>query len=410
MDKSLVSLYIREMGSTKFKIAYFHQDGLITGSAISLRHFLSAIDRTQFEPVVIMAKEGPARDLYEALNIKVEVFDFDTFWTFPGPKCISRGMFKQLNALRPNKKLRSYILNTIKPDLIHINDKASMNIGLSLKGTSIPIVQHSRSSYYITTCYLAKFISKKLINNYANHIICISEDEEDGFENNINKSIIYNTVDFVLAENAIAKRSGIRNQLNVKKEEFLIGFAANVTEKKGAWDFLELCKNLKNIENTKFILVGKIEDQGQTNLGNGQIINLSAKEFISLFIKENNLEDKLIVTGFREDNLALIAAMDLLIVPNKNGVMGRQPIEAQTLGTPVIAQVGHSLKSKIVLNGITGYLVNNIDQAITLTKELVLKKVGNEMASNAKIYAEQHFSPKQNMQKIERIYTNLLNN
>jgi glycosyltransferase involved in cell wall biosynthesis len=398
------------MGSTKFKIAYFQQDGLITGSAISLRHFLSAIDRTQFEPVVIMAKEGPARNLYEALNIKVEVFYFDTFWTFPGPNCISRGMFEQIKAIRPNKKLRSYILNTIKPDLIHINDKASINIGVSLQGTSIPIVQHSRSSYYITTCNFAKFISKKLINKYANHIICISEDEEDGFENNINKSIIYNTVDFELAENAIAKRSEIRKQLDVKSEEFLIGFAANVTEKKGAWDFLELCKTLKNIENTKFILVGKIEDQGETNLGNGQIINLSPKEFISLFIKENNLEEKLIVTGFREDNLALIASMDLLIVPNKNGVMGRQPIEAQTLGTPVIAQVGHSLKSKIVLNGITGYLVNNINQAITLTKELVLKKTGNDMASNAKKYAEQHFSPKQNMQKIERIYTNLLKN
>ncbi len=404
------SLYIREMGSTKFKIAYFHQDGLITGSAISLRHFLSAIDRTQFEPVVIMAKEGPARNLYEALNIKVEVFYFDTFWTFPGPKCISRGMFEQLKALRPNKKLRSYILNTIKPDLIHINDKASINIGVSLLGTSIPIVQHSRSSYYITTCNFAKFFSKKIINKYANHIISISEDEEDGFEKNINKSIIYNTVDFELAENAITKRSEIRFQLKIKSEEFLIGFAANVTDKKGAWDFLELCKNLKNIENTKFILVGKIEDQGQTNLGNGKIINLSAREFISLFIKENKLEEKLIVTGFREDNLALIAAMDLLIVPNKNGVMGRQPIEAQTLGTPVIAQVGHSLRSKIVLNGITGYLVNNINQAITLTKELVLKKTGNEMASNAKKYAEQHFSPKQNMQKIERIYTNLLNN
>ena len=410
MDKSLGSIHSREMGSTKFKIAYFHQDGLITGSAISLRHFLSAIDRTQFEPIVIMAKEGPARNLYEALNIKVEVFFFDTFWTFPGPKCLSRGMLKQLKAIRSNKKLRAYILNTIKPDLVHINDKASINIGVSLQNTGIPIVQHSRSSYYITTCSFAKYISKTLINKYANHIICISEDEEDGFENNANRTIIYNTVDFDLAENAIAKRVEIREQLDIKPTEYLIGFAANVTEKKGAWDFLELCKNLRTLENTKFILVGKIDNQGQTNLGNGKIINQSAKDYITSFIEEHNLEQKLIVTGFREDNLALIAAMDLLIVPNKNGVMGRQPIEAQTLGTPVIAQVGHSLKSKIVLNGETGYLVNNINEAIKLTKELVLQKFGKEMASNAKKYAHQHFSPKQNMQKIERIYTNLINN
>ena len=77
----MVTLHNRKMGKTKYKIAYFQQDGLITGSAISLRHFLGAMNRELFDPIVILAKEGPARGLFEALNIRVEVFFFETFWT-----------------------------------------------------------------------------------------------------------------------------------------------------------------------------------------------------------------------------------------------------------------------------------------------------------------------------------------
>ena len=183
------------MDSAKYKIAYFHQDGLITGSALSLRHFLSAMNRDIFEPVVILAKEGPAINLYESLNIKVFVHNYPTFWTFPGPRCMSRGIFHQLNALLPNPKLRAFVLNEIKPDLIHINDKAALNVGISLKNLDIPIVQHSRSSYFITACKLGKYLSAKAIKRFANHIICISEDEEDGFDTFHSKSTIYNTVD-----------------------------------------------------------------------------------------------------------------------------------------------------------------------------------------------------------------------
>lgn len=220
------------MGATKYRIAYFQQDGLVTGSAISLRHFLSAINRDVFEPIVILAKEGPARKLYESLNIQVLVHNYPTFWTFPGPRCFSRGMLSQLRALFSNVKLRKFVLEEIKPNIIHINDKAALNVGISLKGFGIPIVQHSRSSYFITACKWGKYISAKKIKRFANHIICISEDEEDGFEGFSNKSTIYNTVDFNLIEKAKEKRNETRQTLGVIEQEVLIGFAANINEKR----------------------------------------------------------------------------------------------------------------------------------------------------------------------------------
>ena len=396
------------MGDLKFKIVYFQQDGELTGSAISLRHFLSGINRNLFEPVVILANDGPARFLYESLEIEVKVFHFRTFWTFPGPNCLSREMINQLRALLPNKNLERFVTEQIKPDIIHINDKAALNVGISLKNSGIPIIQHSRSSYHVTRCSIGKLLSKNNIRDFADHIICISEDEEDGFEHIKNKSIIYNTVDFDLINKAKKSRLEIRGSFNIKPEEFLVGFAANVTEKKGAWDFLELCKNLKDLRGVKFILVGLISETGKTNLGNGVFLNMTPKEYVESFIRNHKLEGQFIITGFRNDSLELMAAMDLLIVPNKNGVLGRQPIEAQAIGTPIIAVNGHSGRSKIILNNETGYLVRDINEAILLTEKFVMNKANMKMSNAAKEYALKNFSPDKNMRIIEAIYLNLI--
>jgi glycosyltransferase involved in cell wall biosynthesis len=296
----------------------------------------------------------------------------------------------------------------IKPDIIHINDKAALNVGVSLKGCGIPIVQHSRSSYFITACKLGKYLSAKTIKSFANHIICISEDEEDGFENFTNKSTIYNTVDFNLIQKAKEKRKQTRLELGINENEILIGFAAHVSEKKGAWDFLELCKQLKQNSKLKFLLAGKIDEQGSTYLADGNILPISPKEYVASYIEENKLEKQLIVTGFREDILALIAAMDVLVVPNKNGVLGRQPIEAQALGVTVIAQTGHSKKSKIVEHGVTGYLVKSIEEAIEQINQLVQHNEANKLEQSAQNHAHENFSPIMNMRKIEHIYLNLL--
>ncbi len=397
------------MGATKYKIAYFQQDGLVTGSAISLRHFLSAMNRDLFEPIVILAKEGPARNLYESLNIQVLVHNYPTFWTFPGPSCFSRSMIKQLSALAPDYKLRKFIVEEVKPDIIHINDKASLNVGVSTKNSGIPIVLHSRSSYFITACNIVKYLSAKTIKSFANHIICISEDEEDGFEHFSNKSTIYNTVDFKLIDSAKEKRNQTRQELGINQEDVLIGFAAHVSEKKGAWDFLEMCKRLKQNTNFKFLLAGQLDEQGSTYLGKGEVLPMSPRAYLESFIEENKLENQLIITGFRKDILELMAAMDILVVPNKNGVLGRQPIEAQALGVTVIAQTGHSKKSKVVKHGVTGYLIENIEQSIEQLKQWVQNKEAGKMAQSAQTYAIQNFSPVTNMKKIETIYLNLIN-
>ena len=390
------------------RIVYFQQDGLVTGSAISLRNFLGVLDKERFEAIVILCEDGPVRLLYEELGIKVIVFYYVTFWTFPGPRCLSRENFWQYRSLLPSTRLKSFI-ESLRPDIIHINDKASINVGISLLKLDIPIVQHLRSSYFITKCKLNTVLHAHLIKKYAAHLIAISEDELDGFERCNNVSIIYNTVEQSNATSSIQRIQSTRNRLNIKDEQVLIGYAAAVIERKGCWDFLELCLRYSESENVKFIMVGAIPNSEKTNLGNNLIINQKPSSYIEDFIKRNSLEEKLIVTGFRKDNLDLIAAMDVLIVPNKNGVLGRQPLEAQALGVPVIAYQGHSQKSSVIIHGKTGFLETSLEDVIERIN-YILRNPGvmKKMSVNAIKYAEEHFSPMRNMKAIEGLYSKLI--
>ena len=357
------------MGNTKYKIAYFHQDGLITGSAISLRNLIQALDKELFEPIVVLAKEGSARKIFEECNVPVIVFEYITFWTSPGPKCFGFENLFQYRALIASTRLKSFILN-LAPDLIHINDKASIQVGITMKGCQIPIIQHTRSAFHNTRCKLNKFLSSYIIKLYANHIIAISEDEIQGFENFKALTIMYNTVNLLDSDRAIHQKRQLRDKLGIEENELVIGMAENMSIQKGLLDIISIIEfiRLTNCKNIKFLIVGKLSDDDiLTSIG----IEKSSLAYFKDFLEERKLNQNVILTGFQTEALNYIAIMDIIIVSKSHGVLGRQPIEAQSVGTTVLAINGHSQKSKIVEHGKGGFLVKNLNEL----KDTLLKLI-----------------------------------
>ena len=392
----------------QLKILYIHHDALLTGSLVSLNNMLSALDKNLFQPIVVLPTDGPAKDFLITAGYTVHVRSFFPFFTTPGPRCLSRDNAKQLTALIPNFRLRAFI-KKINPDIIHLNDKATLSAGISCIGLKIPIVQHSRSAFHITACTFNKWICQTLIKLYAKHIICISEDEQQGFESINNKSIIFNTVNKALSKEAIKKRISTRESFSIKADDFVIGIAENLGVYKGLFEVINLAGEIlsKNYPiKVKFMLVGKIaENDNLSRYG----FNLSSKAYVDDFIKKNNYEDRIIVTGYRKDALDLIAAMDTIVIAKAHGVLGRQPIEAQSVGVPVVAINGHSKKSTVVKHEITGYLVNDYSGLSLAIEKLIDNKTNKQLMSEAGIkYADEQFNPITNTSKIQHIYHQLL--
>ncbi|MFM9951268.1 MAG: glycosyltransferase family 4 protein [Saprospiraceae bacterium] len=397
------------------KIIFIHQDGLLTGSAFSMLNLIKGF-KGKVEIHVVLADDGPYRKLLNDEGIESSICSFSRFWTFPGPKWYQRRAFFQLNALFINPQIKKHILN-LQPDIIHLNDKACLQAGLSLKDSHIPIIQHLRSSYYPTNSWILKNLSNRSIKAYASALIAISEDEADGFDGDRRLSVIFNTVSMQHAEEAIRLRVMKRTELGIGSGELVIGYAANLTKIKGAWDFLQmaiaLCQRCPD-NKFRFVMVGNLP---KTPKNPGRLVRWGIRKAedpcitLERYQAEPLLQGKLEILGFRNDILPLIAAMDILVVCTRLGVLGRQPFEAMAVKTPVVVASGHTRKSRIILHEKTGLvapmkdlpgLIHAVDR---LAADSVLRQT---LSENGFEYARTSFNPEINSRKVLDLYNNLL--
>lgn len=382
-------------------ILYVHQDGLITGSALSLRNMILGLDRKRFTPRVLLAQEGPARELYENLNVTVDMIPLHGMWTFPGPRFPDPDYFRNWLAFLPNRYLENYIKSQ-KPMLVHINDKTMLPAGLAAKRLAIPIVWHLRSTYAVSHSNLQAIVSARVIRSTADHLIAISEDEIDAFEDAHNVSIIYNSVDFEQVELAMQQRAAVRDELNLELQEILVGtVSTSLNENRGSWDFIQavgLLQELLPETRLRFIIVARIPDPEMEAEATQRAEAAGIKEQLTL-------------TGYRSDALSVMAAMDVVTICTRRGVLGRMPFESMALGRPLVVTAGHSGRSQVVLDGKTALVVPPADpEAIAQGISRLLKSPNlcEQLSKKGKTYARQHFDPQKNALAVMKIYDELL--
>jgi hypothetical protein len=171
--------YVKE--KTLIKVAFIHQDGLLTGSALSLFQILTNIDSGKFKIKVICQSNGPFVELLIANKISCSVVSGSRFITSPAPSYFNQDFYYNLFALKRNKKLENE-LKQFNPDIVHINDKSALIAGKAAKKLGYKVVWHLRSSYVGKKSKLLYHISRNTISKNSDYLISISEDELDGFE------------------------------------------------------------------------------------------------------------------------------------------------------------------------------------------------------------------------------------
>ena len=73
-------------------------------------------------------------------------------------------------------------------------------------------------------------------------------------------------------------------------------------------------------------------------------------------VSELGLEGRTLFTGYREDARALIAALNMLVLPSENEPFGRVMLEAMACAKPVVA-FDRGGPREIIVEGETGFLV-----------------------------------------------------
>jgi len=119
------------------------------------------------------------------------------------------------------------------------------------------------------------------------------------------------------------KRQIFRDELQVKKTQFIIGIIGRYDIQKGFDNFIKIAHLItQNISNIQFVLVGP----GCTN-DNIDLINL---------MKEYSFGTKFILLGARSDIRPVLCGLDLLIIPSRGEAFPNILGEAMSLGTMVL--------------------------------------------------------------------------
>ncbi len=384
------------------KVVYIQQDGQITGSAISLLNLIQGFPSGLVIPVVLFLKNGPAIEYFEKEGFETKLVRGFGFWTTPGPFWFQRDNLENLLALLPNFGLRKAIKD-IDPHVVHINDKAALNAGISIFGMGKPIVQHLRSTRYICRTPLYHYVSMFLIELYASSVIAISEDEADGFRKK-KLRIIFNSLDI----------RGLVNSIEVPHEKvnsiLKVGWVGRFTRAKGAYDFLEVAGEIKkSYANVEFHMLAPLPNENEFEFLAGGTKVLKRK-YIDDLILRYGLENNVILHGYRKDYLTVMASLDLIINCNRLGALSRQSFESLCLGVPTIATAKFPGRSSIIPKEVgivleEGSIDSIANSAIAIIKDNNKRK---RMAENAKNWGKLQFDREIQSLKVLDVYKKLI--
>lgn len=165
---------------------------------------------------------------------------------------------------------------------------------------------------------------ERFANKFADKIIAVSDFDrrsavKQGIALESKLEVVYHGLDLDKFEN-LDKAS--RKEFNIPENALLIGTAANFYPSKGLKYFINsaslLCRDFYNLY---FLIIG----QG------------GLKKNLQKQIKEQGLENKIIMPGFRPDALQIMKIMDIFVLSSVKEGLPYCLLEAMALGLPIAA-------------------------------------------------------------------------
>jgi glycosyltransferase involved in cell wall biosynthesis len=293
-----------------------------------------------------------------------------------------------------------------KFDIIHTHTaKAGVlgRVAAYLAGNSVIIhTAHGHNFYGYFGPFLSKVIIviERFIAKFTDRIIVLTElERKDLLRHKVADDekiiLIYQGLELDKYTSLDIDKIKIKESFNIKPNENMVGMIARLEPIKGPRYFIEAAREvLRDFAQTKFILVG-----------DGSLRNRLEKR-----IKDLELKDKFIFTGWREDMPELLSILDILVLPSLNEAAGMVLIEAQVSGVPVIATNVGGIP-EIVQDNQTGVLVSARDYqslAQAINHLLSDKQKRLNLAEAAKIWVRGRFKAEDMIDKISRLYQEMI--
>ncbi len=375
----------------------------IGGAEVALLRFLDKLDHNLIQPALACPKEGPLTDEVRKRGVPV-------YLGYPSARLLQvrrRSMGGSLGKipLYPWDMLTTVIglarlIKREKFDLVFTNSaKADIYGSLAGRLASRPVVWRMHD-IVDTDAYskLNVMLFKVCASLFAHRIIAISGAVAKAFEDlRISRekiSVVYHGIDME-EDKVLGKRMAMRRELGIDEKDPVVGFVGRLVDWKGPDVFIRSAQEVsKRMPEARFLIVG------DAVFGERDYV-----EQLKNLCLELGIEDRVIFTGYREDVLEVMSAMNVLVhasvLPEPFGMV---LIEAMSLGLPVVATQGGGV-GEIVKAEETGLIIPPKDSeamAEAIFRILSDKGMARRMGEAGKRRAAELFDGDESVRNLER--------
>ena len=296
------------------------------------------------------------------------------------------------------------LLKQIKPDIVYLHSSKAGAIGrIALAFNFKTKILYNAHGWYFNAQISNKkkkifALIEKMLAIKTDKIINISKNEyESALRNKIaspkKMCMIENGIDFTKFENSDKYREETRKRYNINDNEIVIGVVGRLTEQKDPMTSIKAFKLVQEQnKNVKFMFIGSGEMEND----------------VLEYARQNNMEDKIIITGWVQNVEKYIPALDIAILPSKWEGFGLVIIEYMACNKPIIAsKVGGIMN--IIKNEDNGILIEKENEE-SLKKEIE-KYINDPVYKNNTInYNKEYMKENYNIKDVVKKHIDILEN
>lgn len=359
--------------------------------------------------------EGLNKEKYEIDLITGEKFDKDIFNKVKNQSfdiIQIKGLKWKLNFLYDPIVLIK-LINLMRKnhyDIVHTHTTKAGILGrIAAQLSGVPVIVHGLhgSTFQAFNSGLLNwllFLFERLTGRFTDAYISVSGVlSEKYIERGIGKKENYHTVysgmelsKFYHARDKINYKEKYE-ELGIKAGDFLIGNVARLETRKGHKFLIDAFKNVVEKQKdyrVKLLIIGE---------GN-------KREYLENYVRELNLEDKVIFTGYREDVEELMALMDIFVLTSLREGLPRVLVQAAAVGMPSVAFNVDGVP-EIIRDNYNGFLVRARD--VEQLENRIVKYMNNkelvlQHGRNGREFIENKWSIKEMVDRIDQIYQKLI--
>lgn len=381
------------------RILYLHTGAELYGADRVLLTLLKGLDKTKYEPIVVLPSEGPLVSELKANNIEVHIIEYPILRRqYFNPK----GLKEYLSSYFGSCKEIMMCVKSRRIDIVHVNTIAVLEGIYIAKKLNTPLIWHvheilekPRIVYKFTSALMGLYATKivPVSNAVKQHLL------KSGFVKESKINVIYNGVDTDRFNPSIDS-SELRKELSIPDDAFVIGMIGRINAIKGQDEFVKIISILsEKYKKVYGVIVGDAFPGQEWRV-----------KKLTEIIQNSREKEKIKYLGYRSDANVLHNLFDIYMLPSVSAdSLPTVVLEAMASRKVVVGYKNGGI-CEMVCDRETGFLEpigESAALASDIEKIILEKNLYNDMAKNGYERLNQIFSLEMFKKNIDDLYQSI---